>query len=133
MLQARPSPALGMLWQAVMLHRSGHSFKSVHAGQLTGRWCCRSCRDLAMPKFQWDAPMLPSGAAVPFSSNEIERCVSVAADPYQARRHCSIHAAPAMKVPTRHCHYCILALVMFPRIICHAQSVRSSLMTATLS
>ena len=81
------------------------------------------CRDLAMPKFQWDAPMLPSGAAVPFSSKEIERCVSVAADPYQAGQpppYCSnlliIPYTPDM------CHDCCQALAMSLHIVCHVSS-----------
>ncbi|EIE24160.1 UDP-glucose 6-dehydrogenase [Coccomyxa subellipsoidea C-169] len=41
-------------------------------------------RDLSMPKFQWDHPMLPNGAQVPFSSREIDRTVSVSSDPYKA-------------------------------------------------
>ena len=36
-----------------------------------------------MPKFQWDHPMLPTGAAVPFPTKEIERTVTVASDPYE--------------------------------------------------
>ena len=42
-------------------------------------------RDLSMPKFQWDVPMLSNGAQVPFSSREIDRTVSVSSDPYKAR------------------------------------------------
>ena len=80
-----PDPLQHLLLQACRglaqegLHNMGRSPGSSPAA----RAC--ACRDLAMPKFQWDAPMLPTGAAVPFSCKEIERSVSIAADPYQAR------------------------------------------------
>lgn len=45
--------------------------------------CSCACRDLSMPKFQWDHPMLSNGAQVPFSSREIDRTVSVSSDPYK--------------------------------------------------
>ncbi|CAK0736174.1 UDP-glucose 6-dehydrogenase 3 [Coccomyxa viridis] len=41
-------------------------------------------RDLAAPKFQWDLPMLPNGAQVPFTDSQIEKSVSISSDPYQA-------------------------------------------------
>ena len=42
-------------------------------------------RDLAAPKFQWDLPMLPNGAQVPFTDSQIEKSVSVSSDPYQVQ------------------------------------------------
>lgn len=43
-----------------------------------------------MPKFQWDHPVLPSGAQVPFTNAEIEKSVSTSADPYQ------VHFVPGL-------------------------------------
>ena len=43
------------------------------------------CRDLATPKFQWDHPMLPNGAQVPFTSSEIEKSVTTSSNPYEVR------------------------------------------------
>ena len=45
--------------------------------------CGMHLRDLAAPKFQWDQPMLPNGAQVPFSDGQIEKSVSISSDPYQ--------------------------------------------------
>ena len=47
--------------------------------------CGMHLRDLAAPKFQWDLPMLPNGAQVPFTDSQIEKAVSISSDPYQVR------------------------------------------------
>ena len=45
------------------------------------RWVtCDEFRDLSMPKFQWDHPVLPS-----VSSKEVDRSVSISSDPHEVR------------------------------------------------
>ena len=70
--------------------------------------CGMHLRDLAAPKFQWDQPMLPNGAQVPFTDSQIERSVSISSDAYQVclfagRRRIKYNLASALKkMPLHH-------------------------------